>query len=170
MFLLDIIFMLFALHLWTPLNMCPTRHHTLYRYLTDWVKIPSSSVTYISCNTPYFCDTLRDIRSFKTNLLIIFKSLTSSISNLFKDTENPFHFLVLSFTFLYLLNVRTLNILKVLRLMLSVVALLKLLWFFFLYLGFLSRTFTIHRTAGEGGGYFFKSALPLPPASKTLRH
>ena len=70
----------------------------------------------------------RDIKTFKTNLPIIFKSLTSSITNLFKDTENPFHFLVLSFYFLYLFNVGTLNILKVLRLMLSVVALLKLLW------------------------------------------
>ena len=36
----------------------------------------------------------------------------------------------------------------------------------------LSRTFTNHRTAGEGGGggHFFKSSLPLPPASQTLRH
>ena len=42
--------------------------------------------------------------------------------------------------------------------------------FFFFYLGFLSRTFTIHRTEGEGGGYFFKSSLPIPPASQTLRH
>ena len=41
---------------------------------------------------------------------------------------------------------------------------------FFFYLGFLSRTFTIHRPAGEGGGYFFKSSLPLPSASQTLRH
>ena len=41
---------------------------------------------------------------------------------------------------------------------------------FFFYLGFLSRTFTIHRTAGEGGGYLFNSSLPLPPASRTLRH
>ena len=39
---------------------------------------------------------------------------------------------------------------------------------FFFYLGFLSRTFTIHRTAGEVGGYFFNSSLPLPPASQTL--
>ena len=29
----------------------------------------------------------------------------------------------------------------------------------FFYLGFLSRTFTIHRTAGEGVGYFFNSSL-----------
>ena len=43
-------------------------------------------------------------------------------------------------------------------------------FFFFSYLGFLSRTFTIHRTAGEGGGYLFNSSLPLPPASQTLRH
>ena len=41
---------------------------------------------------------------------------------------------------------------------------------FFFYLGFLSRTFTIHETAGEGGGYLFISSLPLPPASRTLRH
>ena len=42
--------------------------------------------------------------------------------------------------------------------------------FFFFCLGFLSRTFTIHGTAGEGGGYLFNSSLPLPPASQTLRH
>ena len=36
---------------------------------------------------------------------------------------------------------------------------------FFFYLGFLSRTFTIHSTPGEGGGYLFNSFLPLPPAS-----
>ena len=36
---------------------------------------------------------------------------------------------------------------------------------FFFYLGFLSRTFTNHRTAGEGGGHFFNSSLPLSPAS-----
>ena len=41
---------------------------------------------------------------------------------------------------------------------------------FFFYLGFLSRTFTIHRTAGEGGGYLFNSSLPLSPASQTLRY
>ena len=108
--------------------MCPSRQHTLYSYLTGWVKIPSNLVTYTNYNTRYFCDTLRDIKSFKTNLPIIFKSLTSSISCLFKDTENPFLFLMLSFYFLHLFNIDTLNILKVLRLMLSVVALLKLLW------------------------------------------
>ena len=43
-------------------------------------------------------------------------------------------------------------------------------FFFFFYLGFLSRTFTIHGTAGEGGGYLFNSSLPLPPASQTLRY
>ena len=41
---------------------------------------------------------------------------------------------------------------------------------FFFYLGFLSRTFMINRTAGEGGGYFFRSSLPLPPVSQTLRY
>ena len=30
--------------------------------------------------------------------------------------------------------------------------------------GFLSRTLTTHRTAGEGRGTFFYSTLPLPPA------
>ena len=42
--------------------------------------------------------------------------------------------------------------------------------FFFFYLGFLSRTFTIHGTAWEGEGYLFNSSLPLPPASQALRH
>ena len=40
---------------------------------------------------------------------------------------------------------------------------------YFFYLCFLSRTFTIHRTVGEGGGYFFKSSLPLSTRF-TLRH
>ena len=40
----------------------------------------------------------------------------------------------------------------------------------FFYLGFLPQPFTNHRTAGEGGGDFFNSSLPLPPASKTFRH
>ena len=39
---------------------------------------------------------------------------------------------------------------------------------FFFYLRFLSRTFKNHRTAGEGGGHFFDSSPPLPPASQTL--
>ena len=41
---------------------------------------------------------------------------------------------------------------------------------FFFYLGFLSRTFSNHRTAGEVGGHFFNFSLPLPPASRALRH
>ena len=36
------------------------------------------------------------------------------------------------------------------------------------FLGFLSRTFVSHRTAGEGGGHLFNSSLPLPAASDTL--
>ena len=40
----------------------------------------------------------------------------------------------------------------------------------FFFLGFLSQILTIHRTAGEGGGYIFNSSLPLPPTSQTLRH
>ena len=45
-----------------------------------------------------------------------------------------------------------------------------LFFFFVFYLGCLSLTFTNHRTAGERGGHFFNSSLPLPPASQTLRH
>ena len=41
---------------------------------------------------------------------------------------------------------------------------------FFFYLGFLSRTFSNHRTAGEGRGHFFNSLPQLPPTSQTLRH
>ena len=40
----------------------------------------------------------------------------------------------------------------------------------FFYLGFLSRTFANRRTEREGGGHFFNSSLPLPPASQTLRY
>ena len=47
---------------------------------------------------------------------------------------------------------------------------LHIFFFFFFYLGFLSRPFTNHRTAGERGGHFFNSSLPLLPASQTLRH
>ena len=42
-------------------------------------------------------------------------------------------------------------------------------YIYIFYVGFLSRTFTIHRTTGEGGGYPFNSSLPFPPASQTLR-
>ena len=42
--------------------------------------------------------------------------------------------------------------------------------FFFSIWVFLSRTFTNHRTAGEGRGHFFNSTLPFPPALQTLRH
>ena len=41
---------------------------------------------------------------------------------------------------------------------------------FFNFLGFLSRTFTIHRTAGEEGGYLFNFSRPLPPVSQALTH
>ena len=40
---------------------------------------------------------------------------------------------------------------------------------FSFYLGFLSQ-FTNYRTAGEQGGHFFNYPLPLPPASRILRH
>ena len=40
----------------------------------------------------------------------------------------------------------------------------------FFYLGFLSRTFIIHRTPGEEEGYLFNSSPPLPLASQTVRH
>ena len=36
----------------------------------------------------------------------------------------------------------------------------------FFFLGFLSRTFTFHRTAGKGEGYLFNSSVLLPPASR----
>ena len=43
-------------------------------------------------------------------------------------------------------------------------------FFFFFYQRFVSQLFTNHRTAGEGGGHFFNSSLPLRPASQTLTH
>ena len=42
--------------------------------------------------------------------------------------------------------------------------------FLFFYLALLSRILTIHRTAGEAGGYLLISFLPLPPVLQTLRH
>ena len=41
---------------------------------------------------------------------------------------------------------------------------------FFFCLVFFSQTFTNYRNAGEGGGHFINSSLPLPPASQTLRN
>ena len=55
------------------------------------------------------------------------------------------------------------------RLILAVFASIYL-WNFFFYLGFLSRTFTHRRTAGEEAGHFFNSSPPLPPASQTIAH
>ena len=40
---------------------------------------------------------------------------------------------------------------------------------FFFDMGFLSRTFMIHMTAGERGGYLFNSFLLRPPVLQTLR-
>ena len=40
----------------------------------------------------------------------------------------------------------------------------------YMYLGFLSRKFTIHRTAGEEVGYFLKFSLQLPPPLQTRRY
>ena len=41
---------------------------------------------------------------------------------------------------------------------------------FLFYLGSLSWTFMIHRTAEEEGGYLFYSSLALPHASQIIRH
>ena len=41
---------------------------------------------------------------------------------------------------------------------------------FFFHLGFLSRTFTIHRTTEEGEGYLFNSSLLLLALLQTLKH
>ena len=43
------------------------------------------------------------------------------------------------------------------------------IFYFIFNLGFFSRTFTIYRTTGEGG-YVVNFSLPLPSASRTLRH
>ena len=43
----------------------------------------------------------------------------------------------------------------------TVARVLLLMSQYFFYLGFLSRTFTIHRTAGKGGGYPFNYSVPL---------
>ena len=47
---------------------------------------------------------------------------------------------------------------------------LRRFFVFFLYLGFPLQTFTNHRIAVEGGGQFFNSSLPLPPALQALWH
>ena len=40
----------------------------------------------------------------------------------------------------------------------------------FFSISFFSRTWAIHRAAGERGSYLFNSSLPLPPAAQILRH
>ena len=51
-----------------------------------------------------------------------------------------------------------------------VVVVLSFLFFVFSYLGFLSRTFTIHKTAGEGTGFFLNTSVPLLPVLQILSH
>ena len=56
---------------------------------------------------------------------------------------------------------------------LFLILMLKMPVFFFnvnvsIWVFFLSQTFTIHRAAGEGGGYLFNSPLPLPPLHRHL--
>ena len=41
---------------------------------------------------------------------------------------------------------------------------------YFFLSGFSFKTFTIHKTAVEGGGYIYNSSLPLPLASQTPTH
>ena len=53
---------------------------------------------------------------------------------------------------------------------LAVITLDSAFFFFFSIRVFFSRTFTIHGTAGEGGGYLFNSSLPHPPAAQALRY
>ena len=67
--------------------------------------------------TPFSSVSIVNFEDVIASWAIIFKSLTSSNSNLFKDTDSIFHFLVLSSSFLFLFRVGTLKILKVLRLM-----------------------------------------------------
>ena len=43
-----------------------------------------------------------------------------------------------------------------------------IVFFFFFYLGFLSRTFTIHGTAGEGGGYLLTPLYHFQPLHRHL--
>ena len=49
----------------------------------------------------------------------------------------------------------------------NLIFLLLLLIYIFFYLGLLSETISNYKTAREGGGHFFNSSLPLPPASQT---
>ena len=66
------------------------------------------------------------VKSFKTNLAIIFKSLTSSNSKLFKDNENYFQFFsVILFFFIF---VQCWNFKHFEGTPTDAVALLKLLW------------------------------------------
>ena len=47
---------------------------------------------------------------------------------------------------------------------------LQIFFFFSIWVFYHDHSRITHRTAGEGGGHFFNSSLPLPPASQTLRH
>ena len=49
----------------------------------------------------------------------------------------------------------------------NLIFLLLLLIYIFFYLGLLSQTISNYKTAREGGGHFFNSSLPLPPALQT---
>ena len=65
------------------------------------------------------------------------------------------------YIFVYILNIT--NITYYISVLELILLRIQLFHKFFFYLGFFSRTFTIHRTEGEGGGYLFNSSLLLQP-------
>ena len=102
------------------------------------------------------------------HVLEILQTSQKSVRMLKVDPRMESYFLRNKQTFLFNLYFQQKNSLKVVNLPLTDEKLCLSLFFF--YLGLLSRSFTNHRIAGEKGGHFFNSSLPIPPASQTLRH
>ena len=116
MFFLDVIFVLFTLHHWTSMNMCPIRQHTLYSYLTGGVKTPSSFNNLVAIHhVPVIL-----LEALKASKLTSQESSSHEHrpTQICSGTLRIFsHFLVLCCSFLFLFRVVTLNILEILRLM-----------------------------------------------------
>ena len=101
--------------------------------------------------------------------LLIYLFQLSLVKGLFPDDLKIAKVTLIYKTGIQVSNCRPISVLPCFSKILERLMYNRLYKYFFFHLGFVSQTFTNHRTAREGGGHSINS-LPLPPASQALRH